>query len=351
MRVRSQILFVGMMAGIFLPSFSFAATPELLEIYERRPDLQVAFDPETLQAVAGTAAGFLIDLEDWARQYGWQAYPELASYAPSVLPVDFAGGSLPAVTADYYIVIDDASGAILAAQGADVSWPIASLTKLITTKTALDAGLDIYGTGSVRAVDDVGGAKLYVSDGTSFRIKDLLYATLVGSANNAANAIARLTGVERAEFVERMNAFAQEHNLSRTHFADPTGIELENVSTAREVAYMVREIFANADIRRMSGTSAMHIEALNDPNYIRDINNTNWLLYDPAYDDVYVTGGKTGYLDESGWNLVVRMHPMGLSQERSVLIVLFGADGRRQSFDDAHVLAHWAWSAFDWSAR
>ena len=348
------MLTMATVTGFLLPSFGYAAvTPDLMQVYTSRPDLQAAFSGPGYQAVQGSAAGFLIDLEDWARQYGWQGYAELEEYAPSVFPARPSSTSPvsapPAVSSLHYVVVDDTSGAILAANKAGHEWPIASITKLMTVKTALDAGLDAYGLGSVKNEDNVGGARLWVDGGTTFSMRDLLYATLVGSANNAANAVARETGLSKAHFVERMNTEAQIMNLGRTRFEDPTGIELGNVSTAREVAYMAHEVFQQENIRRMAGSWRTHIEALNDPDYIRDINNTNWLLYDPAYDDVYVTAGKTGYLHESKWNLVVRMHPMGESEDKSVLIVLMGADGRRESFDDAHSLAKWAWGNFDWT--
>ncbi|MDP2631962.1 MAG: serine hydrolase [Candidatus Uhrbacteria bacterium] len=336
---------------LLVPNIAFGASDDLLDVFSTRPDLQAAFDAETLQAIPGTAAGFLIDLEDWASQYGWQTYAELVDYAPVVAPANPSIHTYPEpqIRSLHYVVMDDASGQILAAKDAAAEWPIASLTKLVTTKTALDYGLDVGGKGTVLNIDNVGGARLMVDDGTLFTIRDLLYATLVGSANNAANAIARLTGYGQETFMGYMNAFATSLNLSHTYFVDPTGIELGNISTAREVAYLAHEVFEQDNIRRMVGTSRIHIEALNDTSYIRDIKNTNWLLYDPAYDEVYVTAGKTGYLDESGWNLVVRMHPMGESEDKSVLIVLLGSEGRRESFDDAHTLADWAWNNFDWN--
>ncbi len=336
-------------AGLLVPHVSFAISQDLFEIYEDRGDLQSAFDSETYQAIPDTAAGFLIDLEDWARQYGWQAYPELEQYAPEVAPASYDGQSVaPEVTAATYIVLDDATGAILAAGDADQQWPVASITKLVTAKTAMDLGLDGGGIGTVEDKDDVGGAKLWVYGGTSFPIVDLLKATLVASANNAANAIARLTGYEQETFIDHMNEYAASLNLGRTSFADPTGIELENISTAREVAAIAQAVFADENIRRMSGTASIYIDALND-DYTRTISSTNWLLYDSAYDDVYVTAGKTGYLPEAGWNLVVRMHPMGGSQDDSVLVVVLGSEDRRASCDDAASLARWAWNNFDWS--
>lgn len=325
----------------------FAMTP-LEEIYAERGDLRAAFASDGTPR-EGSAAGFLMNLEDWARQYGWQAYPELVAYAPeTVPPVARGAGAAPAVTSGRYIVVDTASGAILAASNAEAAWPIASITKLMTTSVALDEGIDIGGTGMVKGADDVGGAKLYVDDGTKFTVRDLLAATLVGSANNAANAVARLTGLAKDDFVARMNARAEKLGLTHTRFADPTGIELGNVSNAREVAYFAGTAFAKENVKTFSGSSRTHIAALNDATYVRDIKNTNWMLYDPAYDDLYVTAGKTGFLNESGWNLVVQLHPMGEDEDRSLTVVALGAAGRRESFDDAAALARWTWKNFDW---
>lgn len=348
--IKKTILSLALLT-ILYPSGVFAATDPLRDVYGRRGDLQLAFDVTTLAAKPNSAAGFLIDMEDWARQYGWQEYPELVEYAPVKSPAKLLNLALatPVIKATSYIVIDDQTGTILAAQNADASWPIASITKLVSTKVSLDAGVDLYGKGSVKTVDEVGGARLAVTDGTTFTGRDLLYATLVGSANNAANAFARMTGLDRKTFVDRMNRVATNLNLSRTKFVDPTGIELGNVSTARETAAFAREAFTNENITNAAGSSHVAIKALSDPNYVRDIKSTDWMLYDSAYDDVYVTAGKTGFLNESGWNVVVRLHPMGQSEDKSVLVVVLGSPGRRESFDNAEALAYWAWQNFDWS--
>ncbi len=353
MRITSTALALCFFTALFAPGFVHAQDASVLrKVYESRGDLQAAFEIETLRAIPGTAAGFLIDVEDWARQYGWREYPELAAFAPAVPSLRFVSTRpVPTVTSDYYIVIDNATGDILAAQGAEQLWPIASITKLMTSKVAIDQGLDLYGVGNVLDADDVGGAKLYANSGSTFYTMDLLRATLIASANNAANAVARLSGLSKGTFIERMNSEAERMNLGRTRFVDPTGIELGNVSTAREVAFMAREIFEDETVRRFSGTSALKIQSISNPEYDRAISSTNWLLYDRAYDDVYVTAGKTGYLNESGWNLVVRMHPMDGTYDESVLIVLFGGDSRRESFDDAASLARWAWQVYDWDRQ
>lgn len=343
---RRMIAIMFALTGI-LPVRVFA-NGALQDVYESRPDLQAAFDVHG--SPSGSSAGFLMNLEDWARQYGWREYPELAAYAPTVAPpVNRASsGKEPVVTSGRYIVIDNASGAILLAGHAEQSWPIASITKLMTTTVALEHGLDVGGMGSIRSSDDVGGAKLYVNDGTRFTTRDLLAATLVGSANNAANAVARLSGLSNDAFIDAMNERAEELGLSRTTFIDPTGIEVGNSSTAREVAVFAHDAFAHDAVKRFCGSSKTTVSATSDTSYVRTIKNTNWMLYDPSYDDIYVTAGKTGFLYESGWNVVVEMHPMGEDTSRSLTIVALGADGRRESFDDAAALARFAWSAYDW---
>lgn len=341
------IAFVTVCIGAMPTAPVFAVSP-LDEIYAERGDLQAAFAEDGTPR-SDSAAGFLMNLEDWARQYGWQTYPELVAYAPEIAPPVPSGTSTaPVVTSGRYIVVDTASGAILAANNAEATWPIASITKLMTTTVAIDQGIDVGGTGTVKSVDDVGGAKLYVNDGTKFTVRDLLAATLVGSANNAANAVARLTGLTKDDFVGHMNAHVAALGLTHTSFVDPTGIELENVSNAREVAYFSAKAFAQENIKKFAGSWKTHITALNDAAYVRDIKNTNWMLYYPEYDDVYVTAGKTGFLNESGWNVAVQLHPMGEDESRSLTIVALGAAGRRESFDDAAALARWTWRNFEW---
>jgi D-alanyl-D-alanine carboxypeptidase len=72
------------------------------------------------------------------------------------------------------------------------------------------------------------------------------------------------------------------------------------------------------------------------------------MLWKPEFDDIYVMSGKTGYLDESGWNLVVSLRPYLYDKEREVLLVLFGTDSRRESFADAKQLAEWVWRSHVW---
>ena len=339
------------LAAVVVPAAVFAApNAELLDVFAARGDLQKAFSASVnYQAVPNSPAGFLVDLEDWARQYGWKEYPRLSSYAPVVTPpIQKATTGIPTVTSNAYILIDRASGQVLAASHADTSWPIASLTKLVTADLVLAGAKPLSTVYDVKISDDVGGAKLYVNDGDTFTLDDLLYSTLVGSANNAANAIARSTGDTTDVFLKKMNQRAALLNLSRTMFVDPTGIELGNVSTARELSVLATSIFERKDVRRYTTTAQRTVSVLSQGT-TKTLTNTNWMLWKPEYDDVYVTSGKTGYLDESGWNLVVSLRPMS-DKNKELLLVLFGADSRADSFKDADALSNWAWTNYQWTS-
>ncbi len=245
-----------------------------------------------------------------------------------------------------YVVMDRATGTILTVKNENRVWPIASLTKLMTASVVLDAKVPLTRIANVKTVDNVGGAQLLMNDGDTISVADLFYSTLVASANNAANALARTTGLSKKEFVAKMNAQAAAAGLTRTTFADPTGIETGNVSTPLELAQFARTVFARKEIQTYTTTAIRNVRVVNT-GAKKKLTNTNWMLWKPQYDDVWVTGGKTGYLEESGWNLVVNLK-QNQKDERELLVVLFGASSRANSFVDANRLADWAWSVYDW---
>ncbi len=324
-----------------------APNAALKAVYDKRPDLQRLFEGETYVAKPN-AGTFLTSLEDWARQYGWRERKDLAAYAPPAKkrPARLAKATaIPTVTADAYVVIDRASGLILADKRAGEPHPVASLTKLVTAQVALDKGVTRTASYTIRAADDVGGARLSVDDGTGISGDDLFFSTLVASANNAANALARSAGLSKPAFVEEMNLAARALGLTRTTFVDPSGIQTENISTPREMAILADKAFARTDIRRYTTTAVRDVVTTADTKRLK---NTNWMLWKPEYEDLYVTGGKTGYLDEAGWNLAVALKSGTTKPE--LLLVTFGSDTRDASFRDARKLAQWAWKNHRWTS-
>ncbi len=338
-------LFFVLTVGV-LPFSARAMSSDLYAIWKVRPDLQAAF-LEDGAAIPHTAAGFLMNMTDWAKQYGWQAYPELSLYRPPASPPQDKGIAPPTLASASWVVVDKKSGMVLGAQKADELWPIASITKLMTADIVtinapnLDAWQNVYNT------DDVGGAKLQVAHGAHFRLRDLVYATLVGSANNAANAIARSLGGTREDFVAHMNVRARSLGLQQTRFTDPSGIDKDNQSTAREVAYFAREIFSNNEtVRQITQTYRRTIADTQGEQ--RQITTTNWMLYYPQYDDVWVTAGKTGFLYESGWNVVEQLRPSRYEEDKELVVVVLGSATRAESFANVERVSRWAWENYRW---
>ena len=239
------------------------------------------------------------------------------------------------VNAKAYAVMDAATGEILASERADDVRSIASITKLMTVMVAHDAGLDPGKVVALSRADEVGGGRLRVAVGTEISVRDLVASAIVGSANNAANAIARATGLSREEFVARMDAKARALGMGSSSFADPTGIEVENLSTAREVALMGKAAFEDSWISEFAAEPEYEVATAKGPHLIK---NTNKLVSDAAID---VTAGKTGFINEAGYTLVTRLKKEG---ERELIVVVLGSDTKTLSFRDAKVLAEKTWA-------
>lgn len=271
---------------------------------------------------------FQLAAEDTAWIYG-----SVARLTITVVPEKVTAAT--PVDARAYIVMDPATGEVLLEQDADAVRSIASITKLMTVMVARESGLGLETAIALARVDEVGGGRLRVPVGTRTDVRNLVAATVVGSANNAANALARATGIPKPEFVARMNARAAALGLAATRFADPTGIEVGNVSTAREVALLARTAFADPWIAPYAAAPTYDVVTARGT---RTILNTNRLVKDGA---VTVLAGKTGYIDEAGYTLVTGLKRAG---ERDLLVVVLGSSTKSLSFRDAKALAERAWS-------
>ena len=240
------------------------------------------------------------------------------------------------VNAKSYIVMDAATGAVLDEKDADAQRSIASMTKLMTVMTAKRLGIDSEKVVAMEREDEVGGGRLRMPYGTLLTVRNLIAAALIGSANNSANALARSTGLSKDMFVDRMNGLAAEMGLAHTRFADPTGIEVENMSTARDVARMGRAAFEDQEIASLTSSLSYSVVALNRPE-VHEIKNTDKLLNDP---DISVLGGKTGFIYEAGYTLVTKLHK---PNKPDVIVVVLGCDTKNRPFQDAKILAEKAW--------
>lgn len=249
------------------------------------------------------------------------------------------------------ILIDVKTGSILYEKNADRIIPPASMTKLAVMyvvfqdiaagKASLD---DIVPLRSASwAVNAPAGSSLmFLAEGQTVSLRELLLGLAVVSGNDAATAVADYIAGSQSAFIERMNAEIKKLGLKHTRFVDSSGYSEHNRTTAREFVS-----FARAYLN-------LYPESLNEFHSVKEFaypksnpivqKNTN-----PALGIIEgVNGLKTGFIPESGYNLA-------LTAERgsvSVLSVTLGGPGKgtkqgnEYRLEDARILTSYAFDNF-----
>lgn len=156
-----------------------------------------------------------------------------------------ADESLPARSA---ILMERETGRVLFEKNADEQMPPASITKIMTlllTMEAIEANqikLSDMAVCSDHAAS-MGGSQIWLEPGEQMSVDDLLKATAIASANDAAVDLAELVAGSEEAFVEKMNARAAELGMENTHFVNATGLDAQgHLSTARDIALMSKEL-------------------------------------------------------------------------------------------------------------
>ena len=195
--------------------------------------------------------------------------------------------------AQAYIVQSSVDGHTLAARRADAPRAMASITKLMTALVALEhLSLDDVVTVPPVAAR-IGESTLDLRAGQRISVRDLLIGALVPSANDAATTLAVAAGGSEARFVALMNRKAAELGLRGTHYRNPHGLdEPGHVSTARDIAVLVRDALRVPVIRRYAGMSRA---TLSDGRVVESTDNLLGRFGG-------LVGGKTGHTSDAGWS-------------------------------------------------
>lgn len=234
------------------------------------------------------------------------------------------------------MVINVANDEVLYSKNEETNRSIASLTKLMTALVFLDFNLDWNTPYTIS--DDYSylktvGSKLYVRAGEIVTLKNLFYSMLVGSANNAALALADSTGLTQEEFVNRMNQKADYLGMTNTFFVDPSGLGVDNQSTTVDVVKLSKQAFRFMSILQATLAKQYTFTTINTLE-THTIKNTNPLVNS----DLHLTGAKTGYLDEAGYCLVVKAKN---NQGQEVIAVVLGNPSWQDRFDEAEYLVYY----------
>ncbi len=245
----------------------------------------------------------------------------------------------PDLAADGALLADLDTGSILYERAVDTPRPIASVTKIMTALLVVErtrpTDVVTVAPEAVFARDDYGaGSTLGLRAGERLRVEDLLYGLVLGSANDAAEALAiHVSGSVRA-FVADMNVRAQGLGMGRTTFASPHGLDDDGVSTPRDLLRLARAAASHPSFAAIAASRSHTIPSPHGPD--RRIQNRNALLW--LYPGT--TGMKTGFTQRAGACLVATAERDG---RRLVAIVLHADE---EAFSDAATLLQHGFEGF-----
>ncbi len=233
------------------------------------------------------------------------------------------------------------TGQVMFAQGQLVRRPIASTTKIMTALLVLERlRLDdrvTVGPDAVFADDDYGATStLGLREGETLSVRDLLYALMLQSANDAAVALAIEVSGSIDRFVDLMNRRAASLGMHDTRFASPNGLDDRGRSTAHDLVILTRAAFDTPGFGTIVGTKFRTIPSPKGvpPRHVQNRNVLLW-LYPGA------TGVKTGSTAAAGYCLVATAERDG----RSLVTVVLGAPS--DAYSDAAALLNYGFEAFE----
>ena len=248
-------------------------------------------------------------------------------------PAQAASAAAPPVHARAWIVEDARTGEVLAASKAHARVPIASITKLMTVLVTLEhRSLDDIVQVDPRAAA-VGESSAELQPGDQLTVSDLVKASLIQSANDAADALALSVAPDYRSFARLMNAKARQIGLTDTHFVRPDGLDVPgHVSSAADVTRLARVVmripFVRKTVREQTATIAGG----------RTLHTWDDLL--TQFPETI--GVKTGHTGLAGWCQVAAARGNGVT----VYATLLGSPSRSERNDDLESLLVWGLSRF-----
>ena len=240
------------------------------------------------------------------------------------------------------LLMEASTGKVLYAHNPDEALPPASVTKVMTlllVMEAIDSGaLDYNDTVTAGAnAASMGGSQIYLKEGETMCVEDLLKSVVIASANDAAVALAEhIAGSEEA-FVAKMNERAQALGMTSTKFENTNGLDdttTEHLTSARDIAIMSRELIKHKKILEYSST---WMDSIRNGSF--GLTNTNRLVrfYNGA------TGLKTGSTSKAKFCISATANRDGME----LICVIMAADTRDVRNAEAKTLLDWGYSNFE----
>ncbi len=251
------------------------------------------------------------------------------------------------VTARSFVVVEPETGAVIYEKNSQEKRSIASITKLMTALTFLDFNPGWDKDYTMTASDARAGAKPVLMTGEKVKVKDLFYAMMVASSNEAAVALANSTGLSPEEFSKQMNFRAKLLGMNDSNFVEPSGLDSNNKSTAKDLIKLIDVVFSHSEIRKAGGTKQYDLKIINKDE-LRTIYSTDKILKEDFgfKDQSYrLEAGKTGYLGAAGYCFASQVRDQN---DRRLLIAVLGSSTTYDRFSDTKSLAYWVFNNFRW---
>ena len=249
--------------------------------------------------------------------------------------------SPPALSARIALLLDPVTGQVYLAQNADTETPMASTTKIMTALAAISFGnlnRRITVGADAAALSGTEASVAGLQQGETYTLRELLYALLLPSGDDAAVAIADGIAGSQDRFVQLMNLEAALLGLGHTHYADVHGLDAPgHYTTARDLAALTAVALRTPVFAQVVATP-LYTVAANADHGAHIWKTTDLLLSTERYPGVL--GVKTGFTGGAGYCLVfTAARPFG-----RLLGVVLGEPNEQARFDDAAALLTWGFA-------
>ena len=252
-----------------------------------------------------------------------------------------AGSALGDLSCKSAILMDATTGQVLFEQNPDEALPPASVTKVMTlllVMEAIDSGkLSLGDMVSVSAhAASMGGSQVYLKEGETMSVEEMLKCVIIASANDCAVALAEHVAGSEEAFVASMNARSAELGMKNTHFENTNGLDdtaTNHVTSARDIAIMSRALISHKKILEYSG---IWMDTIREGTF--GLTNTNRLVR--FYRGC--TGLKTGSTARAKFCISATAEREGIS----LICVIMAADTRDERNNTAAKLLDYGFATY-----
>ncbi len=240
----------------------------------------------------------------------------------------------PQLASQSALILNSRTGEILYQKNVHSVRPIASITKLVSAMVILDSKPDMNEVLTITDadVDRLKGSSSRLSVGTTATRGELFHVGLMSSENRAIHAMARNYPGGMNAFLAQMNRKVSSLGMSQSRFYDPTGLDPRNVSTANDLALLVKYAKEYPQIKYHSTANSGSITT--SSGTVQKYSNSNMLVREGTWN---IDLQKTGYIREAGRSMVVSANLQG----EPVTIVLLNSPSSLTRANDARSIRTW----------